>query len=127
MMQSEAVQINWSSLPSEIQPFISETQTALTPGRMYSIFAISVYRRVMFFLIVDDLNMPVFVPSILFRRLTTNLPSDWVCSTSLGHEVDLVLGPEFIAQSLEGYNAMVDQERDAVEALRAYRKQVMTE
>jgi hypothetical protein len=81
---------------------------------------ISVYKKVLFFLIVDDLKIPVFLPRWLFQVEEKSIPADWICSAALGADVDLVAGPEFVARDLEAYVSVVDQVPESVDAIRRY-------
>ena len=75
--------------------------------REYTVYAISRFKGVCFFLIVSERRLPEWVPAVLFRLTDNALPPGWVCS--LGDEdVEMVLGPAFIADSIEDYGAMVE-------------------
>jgi hypothetical protein len=96
--------------------YVAPPQLFLTVSRDYEVHVVSVFDGVVFVLIVDDLSSPVFQPACLFEVVDSGVPSDWVCRVFSGGPVALVMGPEFIAGSVESYNAMVDQERAQVEA-----------
>lgn len=104
-----------SEIPPSLSSSMSPRRLHLSPGEMYPIFAVSVYRGVAFFLIIDDLQTPTFLPAWLFESVAGRVSFDWICTACLGEGVELVLGPDYIAQDLRSYSAMVDQERASVE------------
>ncbi len=116
-MQVRGLSINWNKVPAEVEPFISSKQTFITPGEKYSVHALSIYNKVLFVLVIDDLNTPVFVPVWLFEIISTDIPDDWICNLKASSEVEMILGPEFLARDIESYNSMVDQESEKLEQL----------
>ncbi|MCA9680627.1 MAG: hypothetical protein KC457_00400 [Myxococcales bacterium] len=74
----------------------------------------------MFFLVADASGTPTFLPEWLFHVVDSSVRSDWTCNVSMGHELDLVLGPTFVASDLDAYNSLVDLEPAAVEHFRRY-------
>lgn len=120
MMKVHAKELDWKDVPQEVRPFISQAQTFITPGREYVVHAVSVYKKLTFFLVVDDLETPAFLPSWAFAVTSKEIPTDWICSADLGSEVDLVLGPKFIAGDLEAYVGMIDQETELLDLFWRY-------
>jgi len=116
-MLVKAIEADWKLIPENIRPFISAQQTKVKPGRQYRVIALSIYKSVLFVLIFDDHELLSFVPSCYFETIDSTVPNDWICSLSLGAMVDLVIGPEFIAKSLDSYNRTVDLEADQVEKI----------
>jgi hypothetical protein len=123
-MKAIAKTLDWDDIPVDVQSFISEKQTFLTPEQEYIIYAVSVYKSVPFFLVVDDLEMPVFLPTFIFSVIANEPWSGWICNVNLGAEVELVLGPDFIARDLGAYVAMIDQETPALDSFWRYRSEV---
>lgn len=116
-MQVKARNIDWEKVPIEVKPFISSTQTFITSGKEYSAFALSCYMKVIFLLIIDDLDTPAFLPSWLFEIISSDIPKDWICSLRVDDDIDMVIGPEFIAKDLEAYNSLVDQEPEQLDRI----------
>lgn len=116
-MRARAIDVDWTHLPSDVAPFISESQTFVTVGKEYEVHAVSVYRHVVFLLIVDDLNATVFVPALIFEILCQDMPADWICGVITKSGVDVVVGPDFVARDLDAYCSMVDMESDSVDNL----------
>lgn len=114
-MQLKALNIKWDKVPSELESFISPNQTFITPGKEYSVYALSIYIKIVFALVIDDLNTPVFLPASIFETISTEVPCDWICNLRVDDDLEMVLGPEFIAKDLEAYSSMIDQESDQVE------------
>ncbi len=115
MMQVKALNIDWKNVPPEVKPFISHTQTFITPGKEYPAYALSIYVKVVFLLIIDDLETPVFLPSWLFEIVSPDIPKDWICNLRVDDDVDMVIGTEFIAKDLEAYNSLADQEPEQLD------------
>jgi hypothetical protein len=63
---------------------------------------------------IDDLGYPSWKPAWLFDVVDPSIPGDWICST-FRDDPCLVLGPAFVAGSLEAYAAMVELEPAQVE------------
>jgi hypothetical protein len=120
-MKALAEELDWSDLPLDVRPFLSEKQTFVTVEREYEVYAISIYKKVPFLLVVDDLGTPVFLPSLAFSLISNELRNNWMCNMHLGGEVDLVIGPDFIARDLGAYVAMIDQETEALQQFWLYR------
>lgn len=104
--------INWQTVPHNVEPFISPNQTCISSGKMYTVYAVSLYLGVVFVLVIDDLETPVFLPSWLFETVVTDIPHDWICHLQVSDDVEMILGPEFLARDLDAYNSLVDQESD---------------
>jgi hypothetical protein len=63
---------------------------------------------------VDDLGYPAWIPGWLFTITDPSLPADWICQV-LHEELELVMGPDFIAKDESAYGTMVDLASDQVE------------
>lgn len=87
----------------------------ITVGEIYDIHAVSVFSENVAFLIIDDTKGPKWLPGWLFETIDTQMPPDWICNTFAG-EVQLVLGPPFVAYDLRAYEAMVQLEPEQVTA-----------
>lgn len=106
--------INWDSLPTQLVPFVSRTQTRVSCSKEYEVHCVSVYRNVVFVLIIDDANNPAFVPSTLFDIVDRTIPPDWIFNLINDLGVDFVAGPTFIANDLTSYCSMADLETESV-------------
>ncbi|MEZ4398407.1 MAG: hypothetical protein R3B06_00205 [Kofleriaceae bacterium] len=114
-MKVQAKELDWNNLPENVRPFVSKSQTFISARKEYEVYAVSLYRKVLFCLVVDDLGAPEFLPCVLFVVMSKTVPHDWICSAQLDEDVDLVLGPEFIARDLLAYSAMIDHETQALD------------
>lgn len=77
---------------------------------VYEVHAVSVYDGVVFVLVVEDANTPIFLTSALFEMVDQTIPDDWVCRLFSEGGLRMVIGPAFIAGSLRGYTSMNDSE-----------------
>jgi hypothetical protein len=79
------------------------------PHSIYEVHAVVIYEGTLFYQIVDDLGTMTFVPSRIFQITTHELPNDWFLNT-FNEEPSFIMGPRFIAESVDAYEAMVDWE-----------------
>ena len=94
--------------------YVSPQQTFLLPAKDYEVHAISVYNGIAFLQVVDEKETPVFLPRVLFDVIEAGVPRDWICNTFPTGSVQLVLGPRFVAETLEAYEGMIDQKEAQV-------------
>lgn len=110
-MRTRARQVDPAAAPAAIRPYIA--QPSVTVGKEYEVHAATVYEGLVLLQIVDDLDCVGWKPAWLFDVVDSAIPTDWICSAFHG-EPSLVLGPDFVAGSLEGYAAMVDLESNQI-------------
>lgn len=113
-MRVVARNVDWEQCPSEIVPYIKKTQTFLTTGREYEVYAVAVFKGLPSVLIVNDIRYPSWEKSWLFDVVDPTVPHDWICNL-LHDEPVLLLGPEFLAKDEESYGAMVELEAEQVD------------
>lgn len=82
----------------------------------YDVHAVSVYDGVVFVLIVEDSNTPLFLTSAMFEVVDDTVPDDWICRLFSEERLQMVMGPAFIASSLQAYSSMIDSEVAPVNA-----------
>lgn len=97
--------------------FVRETQARLTANRIYEVQAVSVYKGMSFVLLYQDDATTGFTPRSFFEMIDGEVPTDWICSLFPAGEVQLVLGPDILAGSLEPYDAIVDHRSAPLEEL----------
>jgi hypothetical protein len=112
-MLAVARQVDLASLPGAVARFAPLGQVFVTAGRRYEVFAVSVFEGQVAFQVVDDIEYPAWLPAVLFDLEDATLPSDWICNI-FQQEPTLVLGPRFVANSLDVYRKMVELEADSV-------------
>ena len=105
---------------AKTREYWSPTQTSVRPGTEYEVHGASVHDGVVFFLVVDDLDTPVFLPADLFTVTDSRVPPSWITSVFPDGPTLLAIGPAFLAGSLEEYNGMVDQRAPQVRAFWNY-------
>lgn len=108
-MRARARIFDATEAPAEVRPFLG--QVFFTPGSEYEIYALSVVAGVAFFLVIDDLQHPAFRPAWLFDLSEPRVPQEWRCSI-FRDESSLVVGPDFVADGIDSYDAMVDADAD---------------
>jgi hypothetical protein len=86
----------------------------VTVGVEYDVHAAAVFEGLVLMLLVDDLGYPGWKPAWLFDVVDSAIPNDWIFC-SFHDDPALVLGPDFIARSVESYTAMVELEPGQVE------------
>lgn len=101
-----------TALNVELEPgpkfqFAMPGQVFLTAGKTYDVSAMTFFEGHSLILIVDDLGRPTWLPTWLFQIVDTPLPTDWMVNL-FESEPRVVLGPSFIAGSLESYTRMVE-------------------
>jgi len=69
----------------------------------------------LFFQVINDLDSPVWLPAWLFRVIENTIPSGWRFNV-FGNDLEMVLGPEFVAADEQAYKRMVELYPAAVEA-----------
>src|SRR5688572_26007069 len=111
-MRVRAREADPATAPAAVRPYLG--QILVTAGKEYEVHATSVFSGTVMMQVVDDLGYPSWKPSWLFDIVDSAMPEDWICMTYHG-DPTLVVGPEFIASSLEAYTAMVELEPHQVE------------
>lgn len=89
------------------------SQIAVTVGKRYEICALSRWRNIVYFQVVDDLGYPTWLPAWLFHVDDGSLPADWIC-TLLEGAVEMIIGPRFIAEDEATYQRMVELDPESV-------------
>ncbi|MDD5095517.1 MAG: hypothetical protein PHV74_14245 [Dehalococcoidia bacterium] len=84
-----------------------ESKVSITKGKEYVVHALSVFKGVTFFEILDDLRGISWLPYRFFTVVDRSIPDDWECNVLQG-EVKLILGPSFVAESEDAYSRMVE-------------------
>jgi hypothetical protein len=93
-------------------------------GQTYEVHALAVFEGHVVFQVVDDTGGPTWRPSFLFEVIDPAIPADWIGNTFAG-EPQLIIGPNFVAESVAAYEAMVQLEPEPTEAF--WRRLVSTE
>ena len=73
-MRVRGINFDWDNLEANLIHFVSKTQTFVTPGKEYEVYAVSVYKKIVFLLLVDDINTPIFIPAPLFEIISSEIP-----------------------------------------------------
>ena len=91
-----------------------QSQTHISIGKKYEVFAMSVFKGVVFVQFINDLKAISWLPSWFFEVSDSSLRSDWICSL-FDSEPTMVLGPEFVAKDTASYAAIVELEDEQVQ------------
>ncbi len=81
----------------------------------YEVFALSVFQGVVFFQVIVDANHITWLPTWFFDVCDASVPGDWICSLP-GGNLQIVLGPAFVAADESSYNRMVELDSESVTA-----------
>jgi Cysteine-rich CPCC len=98
-----------------------ETQTYLTIGKEYEVYAVSFYGGCLLLLVIRDGGFQSFVPSWFFEIVDMSLPADWRINL-FDDRPDLqgAIGPEFFVRDGESYDALIESYPEAVEKFLRY-------
>lgn len=110
-----ARKVNFDECPSSIESFgfAQPSNVRVIVGKQYIVYAISIFRAVVFFQVVDNLDRPGWYPSWFFDNSDMTLPDDWICNVQ-HDDPQLIIGPSFVAKTEDAYNAMVQLEPESV-------------
>ena len=116
-MRVRARQFDPADVPVEIELYLH--QHFVTTGHEYDVQALAIFEGHAFYQIVDDLPMPAWREAWAFDLVDSAIPADWICSV-FQEQPRLVLGPPFLAESIEAYETMVELHPEQV--LRFWRR-----
>lgn len=105
--------------------FSNESQVALSIDKEYTVWALSRFQGMVFFQVINDVDYPDWVPAWLFRVIDNTIPAGWVFNV-FDDNVEMVLGPDFIASDQQAYDRMVELHPTAVVAFWSHVKTSMT-
>jgi hypothetical protein len=115
-MRAKAIRNKFEGCPPAIAAIGSpESQTHLSLGMEYEVFALSVFQGVVFLQVVVDVNHITWLPAWFFEVCEATMPHDWICSLP-GESLQMVLGPKFVAADEASYNRMVELDSESVTA-----------
>jgi hypothetical protein len=120
-MRAVARAVDPLDAPPTVARFAVPGQVFLTPNRTYDVHAIAVFEGVVALQVMDDLwvetRLPNWYPAWLFDVVERALDDDWIVGVFQA-EPAIVVGPDFVAASLESYEQMVELYRDKVDRFR---------
>lgn len=118
-MKARTLRNSFKGCPPAAKPvgFSEQSVVHVQIGSEYEVHALSVFSRVTFLLIVDDLGMFSWLPAWLFEVSERRMPTDWIVSL-FNDDPSAVIGPPLIAENLETYSRFVEQEPELVNAMR---------
>lgn len=111
-----AVRETFADCPAELinAGIFASSQTLVTTNREYRVFALACSRGILWFQVVNDLQVPHWLPGWLFDVKDGSVDSDWFCNC---FETDprLLIGPRFVTRSQDSYRQMVELQPKAVD------------
>lgn len=113
-MRVLARDVNLRYSPPAVAESATPGQVFIKVGQLYDVHAVAVFDGCPMLQIVDDIRYPAWYPAWLFDVVEPSIPDDWVCKV-FREEPSLVLGPEFIAKSIDSYADMVELVPDQVD------------
>jgi len=116
-MQATPIRDSFAACPKELLAvgYGPESQVLVSKGKIYQVTALARWREAFYLQVVNDVNSPTWLPSWLFEVTDKSLPSDWIC-TLQDDDLQMILGPAFIARDEASYTRMVELEPDSVAA-----------
>lgn len=117
-MRAKAIRSSFVGCPPSILAvgFTQQSQVPLCSGDTYEIHGVSVYSGVVFLLVINAHSLTSWLPAWLFEQVDNSIPSDWITSL-FDDEPRMLVGPDFIAGSMESYSRFVEQEPEAIQQL----------
>jgi hypothetical protein len=99
--------------------YTTESVFDVSEGANYTVFGIAVYRGVVLYLLLDDLNLPNWFPRDLFKIVDARIESDWLCAQYQNEAgLDFLMGyPTLVADGTH-YDALLERDPGALEIFR---------
>ena len=100
-----------------------ETETHLTIGKEYEVYAMSFYGGCLMLLVIRDAGFQSFEPSWFFEITDRSISADWhinLFNHKLHFDNELhqaIIGPEFITSDVESYEAILESYPSALRSL----------
>lgn len=116
-MRAISVRTSFYGCPESILAlgFSAESVVNVTVNKEYPVWAVSRWRGILFFQVINDFQIPDWLPSWLFELTDRSIPNGWLCSF-FNDDIEMILGPCFLAESQDAYQAMVELTPESVEA-----------
>ncbi|MCX7806883.1 MAG: hypothetical protein N3A38_17100 [Planctomycetota bacterium] len=120
-MKVKAITDSFETAPVDIiqEGWSRRCDPGITPGKTYEVYALSFVGhpeynrpRTLAFQIIDDAGFQAWLPAFLFEIVDRKLPSDW--EANLFPDGNFVIGPSFVVESPEAYDAMVESDPEAM-------------
>src|SRR5437764_303797 len=107
-MLAVVTRVNYQGAPQSVLAlgFSAESKVHVSASKEYRVWAAVSWRSVLFFLVINDLEYPDWLPAWLFKLTDKTLSSDWICCV-FGDGSEMIHGPRSVAESQEAYQAMV--------------------
>lgn len=98
----------------------AETMIAVESGKVYEVYATSVWRSIVSVLVVDEDDFPTWYPAEVFEIVCNSIPGDWFFKYYSDNEFGLqaVWGPEYLVKDERFYDALNDREPSALHTFR---------
>jgi hypothetical protein len=115
-MRVKAIRNKFEDCPSVVAAFgFPESQIQIVRGEEYDVFALSVFQGVVFLQVLVDTDHIIWLPAWFFDVCDPTVPNDWRCIFPTG-DLQMVLGPDFVAADEDSYNNMVELHPESVAA-----------
>lgn len=88
--------------------FTANSKLYISIGKSYEVHAIHVDAEIVWYQILCDVDMIVWLPSDFFKIVDGSLPTDWRVNC-LGEDARLAIGPEFMVSSHQALVDMLEQ------------------
>jgi hypothetical protein len=86
-----------------------QTVIKITKNIEYEVYAVAVFKGRISLQIINDVELPTWLPINFFELCDDVLPQGWVCNF-FEDDPKMVMGPEFVSRDLTSYSAMVTLE-----------------
>jgi hypothetical protein len=96
--------------------YAEATKFNLSIAQEYEVFAISIWRGALFYLVSDDTHLPMWQPVELFELSDGRLSRDWLFSrkTAAENGVEALWGYERLIEDAGHYEALLERDPEAL-------------
>lgn len=115
-MQVQAIRRDFREWPVNRARLNPSTAMALiTIDHIYEVYAIAVFEGRVSIQIINDVDIIDWLPAWFFQTVDAAIPEDWIVKLLDGN-LQLVMGPDFVAADEAAYSRMVELEPEPVAA-----------
>jgi hypothetical protein len=118
-MKVRAIRDSLADWPKTLPAWGSpKTPLHIINGTEYEVLAISSFEGLVFLMISPNNKFFSWIPVWFFETTDPRMPLDWICTaTPYRDGVQMIIGPNFVANNEESYRRMVELESNEATAM----------